>query len=224
MSSALQPRSQNPFRRHLPCLVGALALLAGVGCSISEYEEKIEQEQVRLKRFDEDNNRLADAADIGATTPVFFRPPRLMNNRNPTREGIFYVFTPQKANEFQKVKLAYTTEPKEDLEGQVWKELKVSKPRVSHEFVGELSGHKKMPVDKYSYSVPDSVFYVFFYRDPPYQVAVVYQVEYDSAKKDTSKLKTPLLLIDTSMATLVVGDAAKKKKEAFRPRSEPPPR
>jgi hypothetical protein len=80
-------QAHEPRRPRRLCRRAALGLLAAAllgGCGLPEYEARMQQEQERLDRFDEENKALDAPLDppkrqAGKDTvqdPVFFRPPK----------------------------------------------------------------------------------------------------------------------------------------------------
>jgi hypothetical protein len=219
LSSASQPRSNGSSRWRAFGALWVLALLLASGCGFGEYEDKVKAEKERIDQFDDDNNNLADAADLSQSTPLFFRPPRNMS-RTPSRDRDLYIFGPQKGGNFEAVYMAYTTDPKEDLESKVWNQLRIPKTKLTREQVGPDSHHKPLTVDRAVTRTRDAIYYFYAYRQNPWLVIVVYKIHFEDPKRDDTNLKAAMKLMDASMATLAVGDPlGKKKREAFRPRA-----
>jgi hypothetical protein len=221
----LLPASNSPSTGKLPwrsarsILAGLLVLTAG--CGLSDYENRMDSEQARIKKFDEDNKNLEDAAELPSDAHVFFRPPAGMKKtfEKDLVDNLLRVLPPQSKGEiFQEVDLAWSTDPKEDLEAKVWNALKVSPQKLAQEKVGEKSGHKGRIFDKAAYTAGDSAYYVYFYKEGSYRVVVIFKFGYKEGETDPGKVQTARSLIDLSLSTLAVGQLAVKRKNAFRPR------
>jgi hypothetical protein len=229
------------YRRRAAVLL-TVVLFAAAGCGISDYEDRMEQEVKLAQQIDDDNKNLVNAAETD-TEELFFRPPHGINEKYikdkdgnaALLEHLFYQYDnvdkPKDHSEFLNLYVAYTTEEKDDFQGQVWNALgrldgTDTKP-VTVEKVGARSNHrpttgdsppKPLTVEKASYRGKDMIGYVYFYKEGSYQVAFVFRFEYKDGETPQERPDKVTKLIDYSLSTLAVGDKAKKKKTAFRPR------
>ena len=81
-------------RRLLRTLV-PIALLALTGCGIADYEKKMQDAEVRVERFDEENKLLGEPLVLpahtdkeeGAPIDVFLRPPKGVETKDKTQPG-----------------------------------------------------------------------------------------------------------------------------------------
>ncbi|HKB37939.1 MAG TPA: hypothetical protein VKD72_15945 [Gemmataceae bacterium] len=66
-------------QRRIARVVPGLLLLAGCGCGLGDYEQKMLEEQQRVGRIDKENKELADGpleVPTGQPLDLFLRPPR----------------------------------------------------------------------------------------------------------------------------------------------------
>ncbi len=88
MSPTVDPR--RPFRILIP-----IALLALTGCGVADYEKKMQDAEVRVQRFDEENRLLGEPLFLpahtdkeeGAPIDVFLRPPKGVETKDKTQPG-----------------------------------------------------------------------------------------------------------------------------------------
>ena len=91
--SALPPifPRRSSFRK---LALAALPALALAGCGIADYEKKMQEAEVRVQRFDEENRLLGDPLILpphkdmeGPPFDVFLRPPKGVANKDKTQPG-----------------------------------------------------------------------------------------------------------------------------------------
>jgi hypothetical protein len=199
----------------------ATVLLLASGCGLSDYEKRMEEDQARAQRVEEENAMLTDPAEVPSDVDVFFRLPRGVN-RTPKKEvidGVLHVYDGPAtvSSPFLDVDLAWSKDPKEDLQGKVWNALKVAKQPTSKEKV-EKQGHKPIAVEKASFLSPkeDYAVYVYFHEEGGYKVAVVFKVDRRNDDKDKQRAETARSMMDCSMIWLGVDKTARQRKAAFK--------
>jgi hypothetical protein len=238
-------------------VVGAAVVLLGAsGCGLSEYEEKLDREQKRLQQIDETNKFLGDPIEVpqikdpnpnappGATTDIFFRPPRGIGSKfEATPRGELLYQYPNVSRTLASVQrrqvsaeeslflnvfaaVTPTTAPPGN-----WEAFAI---KVQQAFAGltpsgqpvlvpvSPPGRSRMEFQSLSFAEPandatkqPTIYRVYFYKGESYNVAIVYHHGQDKVQNaDVNKI------IDFSLQSLALGPEAATKSSQWQ-RSHP---
>lgn len=207
-------RPSSPILRILP----AVLLLSVPGCGwLNDYQAKMQVEQSRMERFDEENKLLGEAIDMPAkkegtkdadAAEVFFRPPRGISttpDKTPL-DGFLYRY-PRTTNTspFSEVYVGVVVARKDFL-------TRVTELLPGSGDASELSYRRdplKFEGKSYKDSGAQSTYYIYTTQKGNTQVAVVFRVDGTRQNNQWSRMR------DLALESLVIGGDAWKMKKDF---------
>jgi hypothetical protein len=222
-------------RRRLPLLF-VVVLLAGTGCNgFSEYEDKMDKAQKRMKYLDEANNLIEpnplklppprkDDKDPIPKEDVFFRPPKGISTEPKTDMksvigGILYPYSSTNPVFKELLFAAVKVENREKFQKDVRQKLGIS-DQARKELGQQVNRHVAL-----EYYHPDDANpkapspHLFFARDDTYQisVAIVFVPSTPAEGAQPGGTSHENQQIDFSLGSLLLGNAAERQHAKWKP-------
>jgi hypothetical protein len=208
-------------------LLAAAALFAA-GCALSEYENRMIQEQERIDYLDEEARYLdapvklpvpKDAKKDEATRivqSVFFRPPRGFTKLDPQQPpgAVLNTYLPGRSNApFKDVELAVARGKKteEEFRKEVLLAFGGTPPALERKKVEHKASHRETTYQSCRVEDPQkgTTAYIYFTKQGEDQAAVVFKVE-------GTPQSTATKMMEFSLASLALGRAARDQWNAFK--------
>jgi hypothetical protein len=205
------------------------AVLLTVGCGLSDYEYRMNQEQERLDYLEEEARYLGDPVQLpppkegkkGAKKDedVFFRPPRGISDKADSKQppgSMLISFPAGRNSKFKDVQMVVSKGKKsvEDFRKEVM--LPFGGVRQTKRITVEhKASHRPQDFDSCGADDPQgpATAYIYFCKQGDYQAAIVFRVPADSGALGEEAKN----MIRLSLASLVLGRNAQEQWRVYRP-------